>query len=391
MSAQPPASLGQHPAIRNDYSSIGPEASAYNGPSPAVALQVHSQNNQRRVNPPPRVAIPSYYMSQQATGTMVSPITEESSNPSQRVSKTSRASYASSSAIPADWESGDPPEYYALTPDGSASSSTSDNIGRLPIEGGAIEPGLVRQASMGKRSKPKLTQIGGRKSSGTSVEPIASPALSSPSSDELSKGAPANGNGSLSPTVPVTPIKSAEGSNPSLLSVVSPAKTPRSARSSVSSPLAQPPITSSYFDEKPGALEPPTSQGSDFIRPNPRFERPASSFSQRISAFFGGGKTSAPKTDRNSRTVSTIYGMDKELGGTTKKVPPRLDMNAVREAEARGSLTSLPDLIRRATKAAAMLDDGKRPASGNWGRDSFAGANGSSKLSTVNVLELFFD
>jgi hypothetical protein len=38
-------------------------------------------------------------------------------------------------------------------------------------------------------------------------------------------------------------------------------------------------------------------------------------------------------------------------------------MDAVRDAEARGSLTSLPDLIRRATRLAAMMDRGKRPAS----------------------------
>lgn len=43
--------------------------------------------------------------------------------------------------------------------------------------------------------------------------------------------------------------------------------------------------------------------------------------------------------------------------------PPKLDIDAVRNAEARGSLTSLPDLIRRATRLAAMIDGGKRPAS----------------------------
>ncbi|KAI9163301.1 hypothetical protein HJFPF1_04907 [Paramyrothecium foliicola] len=42
---------------------------------------------------------------------------------------------------------------------------------------------------------------------------------------------------------------------------------------------------------------------------------------------------------------------------------PKLDIDAVRAAEARGSLTSLPDLIRRATRLAAMIDGGKRPAS----------------------------
>ena len=43
--------------------------------------------------------------------------------------------------------------------------------------------------------------------------------------------------------------------------------------------------------------------------------------------------------------------------------PPRLDMEAVERANSRGSMTSLPDLIKRATRLAAMIDRGKRPAS----------------------------
>lgn len=44
--------------------------------------------------------------------------------------------------------------------------------------------------------------------------------------------------------------------------------------------------------------------------------------------------------------------------------PPRLDMEAVEKAQARGSITSLPDLIRRATRLAAIIDrGGKRPGS----------------------------
>ncbi|KAF7561429.1 hypothetical protein G7046_g2720 [Stylonectria norvegica] len=43
--------------------------------------------------------------------------------------------------------------------------------------------------------------------------------------------------------------------------------------------------------------------------------------------------------------------------------PPKLDIDAVRSMEARGSITSLPDLIRRATKLASMIDRGKRPGS----------------------------
>lgn len=41
------------------------------------------------------------------------------------------------------------------------------------------------------------------------------------------------------------------------------------------------------------------------------------------------------------------------------KRPPRIDMDAVRDMEARGSTTSLTDLIKRATKLASNLDRGK--------------------------------
>ena len=43
--------------------------------------------------------------------------------------------------------------------------------------------------------------------------------------------------------------------------------------------------------------------------------------------------------------------------------PPNLDMDAVRKAQARGSLTSLSELIRRATRLEQSLENGKRPAS----------------------------
>jgi hypothetical protein len=46
-------------------------------------------------------------------------------------------------------------------------------------------------------------------------------------------------------------------------------------------------------------------------------------------------------------------------GRAGSRRPPKLDMDAVRDAEARGSLTSLPELIRRATRLAANLDRGK--------------------------------
>ena len=65
-----------------------------------------------------------------------------------------------------------------------------------------------------------------------------------------------------------------------------------------------------------------------------------------------------------------------------RRLPPRLNLDAVRDAEARGSLTSLPDLIRRATKLAAVLETG-RPGSRAWGHRSsvFGLSNNSSSMS----------
>jgi hypothetical protein len=56
-------------------------------------------------------------------------------------------------------------------------------------------------------------------------------------------------------------------------------------------------------------------------------------------------------------TRTTTTSSFAERAGTRR--PPKLDMDAVRDAEARGSLTSLPELIRRATRLAANLDRGK--------------------------------
>lgn len=64
--------------------------------------------------------------------------------------------------------------------------------------------------------------------------------------------------------------------------------------------------------------------------------------------------TPSPNPTAGSRSYSRLSAIRR---------PPRLDLDAVRKAEARGSLTSLPDLIRRATRLAASLEKGRRPAS----------------------------
>ncbi|KAI0012067.1 hypothetical protein F4779DRAFT_124822 [Xylariaceae sp. FL0662B] len=75
-----------------------------------------------------------------------------------------------------------------------------------------------------------------------------------------------------------------------------------------------------------------------------------------LSAFQG-----ASATDPSSIRKATPSPRPFRLSGLRR--PPRLDMDAVRAAEQRGSLTSLPDLILRATRLASLMERGKRPAS----------------------------
>ncbi|KAF4510078.1 hypothetical protein G6O67_001998 [Ophiocordyceps sinensis] len=69
--------------------------------------------------------------------------------------------------------------------------------------------------------------------------------------------------------------------------------------------------------------------------------------------------------------------------------PPFLDIGAVRTAEERGSLTSLPDLIRRATRLVSLIDKGKRPGSrlddlSAWGSSDNTGSrDGDGSLSDM--------
>ncbi|EFQ26678.1 uncharacterized protein GLRG_02498 [Colletotrichum graminicola M1.001] len=73
--------------------------------------------------------------------------------------------------------------------------------------------------------------------------------------------------------------------------------------------------------------------------------------------------------------------------------PPKLDMDSVREMESRGSMTSLPDLIKRATRLAALIDRGRRPASrfelddGTWPDEKAFGREGEQPISTISSVE----
>jgi hypothetical protein len=81
----------------------------------------------------------------------------------------------------------------------------------------------------------------------------------------------------------------------------------------------------------------------------------AASYETEIDAYLKELETGATEPVTSLKQVQR--GTLSERVGSRR--PPRLNMDATRASEARTSLTSLPDLIRRATKLAANLDRGK--------------------------------
>ncbi|KAK4130136.1 hypothetical protein BT67DRAFT_362078, partial [Trichocladium antarcticum] len=93
-----------------------------------------------------------------------------------------------------------------------------------------------------------------------------------------------------------------------------------------------------------------------------------------------GAFASASAGDPSSPSQRTTSSPSPVGGGSYSRLsafrrPPRLDVDAVRKAESRGSLTSLPDLIRRATRLASSLERGRRPASRFDDLDDYPGGD----------------
>lgn len=228
----------------------------------------------------------------------VSPIPEERHDGPRLAA----VSYASSKAIPSSWGS-TPAESEIL---GAYLDDDSDNRNQsrpIPHE----DATLVRQASLGKRGKPSLRTI--------------------------------------------------QKSNPN--SYV--------ATSEEHGGTVEPSVMANLAPE--AARENGQEHGSNGTRFRDSTSSTSSTSSSAIDPEKGPMFLDVPNRDTN--TSSDVGALEKEIevlpiSGPKMsekrpdgRRPPRLDMDAVRNAEARGSLTSLPDLIRRATKLASRLDHGR--------------------------------
>ncbi|KAJ4386533.1 hypothetical protein N0V93_009430 [Gnomoniopsis smithogilvyi] len=308
------SSVPETPSTLSRPSTLSSVASIPDFPLPIQAPPPPAMGPPRRsvtLGPPPsaRRGASSFY----SHLSYVSPIPEES--PRSR----SHTSYASSAAMPENWGTPSPIDstryaevFYDETvtePDEPSPAS----IQSMHFDEDGDESRLVRNASVGRRGKaalvttltPTAARDASRSSENSPERPGAAPAQSDPFN---------NGTGFL------------ETSTNSSTTV--PTLSTGRTYPSTAAPSAEEMIIA--FDAA-SAMDPRASRRMSEVPNN-----------------YGDGD------NRFSRGFSRLSAIRR---------PPRLDIDAVRNAETRGSLTSLPDLIRRATRLAASLDRGRRPAS----------------------------
>ncbi|KAF8470140.1 hypothetical protein BDZ91DRAFT_761432 [Kalaharituber pfeilii] len=288
-----------------------------NGSIPLAPI-TPSQQSRRFANNPSlssRRGTSSYY-SQPA---MVSPIPEESPSPRH-------GSYASSYVIPSAWGT-----VSQSSPSVNGDGDDEGRYRRKPSDEDD-QPGLVRQASVGKKSKPILTDIRSPSQQESIKESFLNTDSESPGPSE--NMAPKN-------------LQVAKGSLPTTSGSIGASPTESTQEKSALAAFSFPaPGGNVNF----GAVrkEAETSSGSGLTIDSVPHSRNSSIHSS---------------VDPLSATRPAQFSTNSRMKG--RKVPPGLNLNAVRDAEARGSLTSLPDLIRRATKLAAVLESGRTNSS--WG------------------------
>jgi len=258
----------------------------------------------RSVNlgPPPssRRGASSFY----SNASFVSPIPEES--PRSR----SHASYASSAAMP-DWGTPSPGQSPNYPPEVFYEDIPEEGRESVYEEEGD-ESRLVRSASIGKRAKASLV---------TTNAPLPLPMRSLERRDPPSSQRPGP-----------SPVQGGSGPFSDGTGYVE-----GSSNSSVSASASRQP-------------------------PQPAAGGPGPITMDSIMNAFDAASSIEP-TD-TSRRMSLSPGPDERLYNrwSALRKPPRLDVDGEKKPE-RSSLTSLPDLIRRATRLAASLERGRRPAS----------------------------
>lgn len=277
------------------------------------------------LGPPPstRRGTSSYY----SQTSLVSPIPEERSDKGHD-------SYASSAAMPASW---DPESSRYDDDDEDIYEGRGYGSGYWPhetIEEGREsresnlddndDRGLIRSASLGKRAKPSVVTTKSVDKQGQRASPEGQ------QSSQAGKAAVAGG------------LAAAAGAAVAATAAKETQRETVWPMMGTTSPLAS---GTGFID---------SNSSSDGVS---QLSKPGSADSNPEVSPIDQTPPQLPTPEQRSATPLA----NRRLSALRR--PRNLDINAVRDAEARGSLTSLPDLIRRATRLAAMMDRGKRPGS----------------------------
>lgn len=256
-------------------------------------------------------------------GASFSPIMEESL---ESIDK-GRASIASSRVVPASW--GSHPEDYDFNRIQEKFEEEEDHRNSPASPGSTASmhddtSGLVRQASIGKKMKPSLTKIR------SPSENVSNRKKETVGLAAITAGVAAGALGpsrerNLKPSARTNFSKEVVGNRTMMMD-----SSPSDSRSSSqdSGIVSLPPV------EAIGRSRSPLASTDD------RSARQPASPLFAINWPISRGPSVNEKIPSDSR-------------------PPHLDMEAVRDSDARGSVTSLPDLIRRATRLAANLNRGE--------------------------------
>jgi hypothetical protein len=280
--------------------------------------------------------------------------------------------------------------------------------GRDDRESPSPEPAaLIRQASLGKKTKPTLTTVKGvermRKeervlgvaglpSQQRNVAPqkenvrelnkeMPPPRVSASSSDDSLSRAERSGQEE----------KALEAASAGALGVAAAGTAMYATKNKSRENLGDRTPSSGILSSGTGLLDP----SSDESEKEPKKRRSRELLGAMLGKDKSRSRSRSPlsliATQRESVMAGTARGPDtpdqleasspglSEQGG--RKRPLRLDIDAVRDAEARGSLTSLPDLILRATKLASNLDRGKTAS--RLGMNFFEGMDSTERALAV--------
>lgn len=257
-------------------------------------------------------------------GTSFSPILEESPDSSSKA----RASFASSRVVPSSW--GSHPDDYnfdriqeKIEEDEEVRNSPGSPNSTASIHDDDTT-GLVRQASMGKTMRPSITKI------------------RSSSENASNKKKETIGLGAITAGVAAGAVGSSRENTPTPPGRGSPSKETIGNRTII--------VDSSPSNSRSSSQD--SGKGSStLVEPIGRSRSPLASAADRSAR-----QPASPLVGVN-RPVSKGPSMSEKVPSSRR--PPHLDMEVVRDSEARASITSLPDLIRRATRLAANLDRGK--------------------------------